>query len=315
MTDQRPLEVPWDRKPEPEEVMHTDGLSGKRAIVTGGYSGIGLEAVKALADHGVEIIVPARSRQKAEEALSAIKGVTVADMDLADIASVRKFASDFGDQPLDLLINNAGIMVPPLERVGPGWESQFGINHMGHFALTTELIPALKKAAAPRVVALSSLAHRRTGMIWDDPHFDNRPYDKWEGYGQSKTANALFARALDHREDGISAYSVHPGGIMTDLQRNMPKEEQIAMGWLNEDGSLPEAVAAFFKTPAQGTATTLWAATSPMLEGHGGVYCEDCNISALAPDDDQGFFGVRSWACSDDEADKLWDLSEKLLAS
>ncbi|NNU15669.1 SDR family NAD(P)-dependent oxidoreductase [Parvularcula sp. ZS-1/3] len=315
MTDQRPLDVPWDRKPEPEEVMHTDGLSSKRAIVTGGYSGIGLEAVKALAGQGAQIIVPARSRQKAEEALSGIKGVTVADMDLADIASVRKFASDIGGQPLDLLINNAGIMVPPLERVGPGWESQFGINHMGHFALTTELLPALRKAEAPRVVALSSLAHRRTGIIWDDPHFNDRPYDKWEGYGQSKTANALFARALDQREESISAYSVHPGGIMTDLQRNMPKKEQIAMGWLNEDGTIPEAVAAFFKSPAQGTATTLWAATSPMLEGHGGVYCEDCNIAALAPDDDQGFFGVRSWACSDDEADKLWHLSEKLLAS
>ncbi|GGY46034.1 oxidoreductase [Parvularcula lutaonensis] len=315
MADQQPLAVPWDRKPEPDEVMGSADLGGKRAIVTGGYSGIGFETVKALAARGMHIIVPARSRQKAEDALRAFDNVTVADMDLADLASVRKFARDFGDRPLDLLINNAGIMVPPLERVGPGWESQFGINHMGHFLLTKELLPSLRKADSPRVVALSSLAHRISPIRWDDPQFENTTYEKWVAYGQSKTANALFASALDSREDGILAFSVHPGGIMTDLQRHMTKEEQVARGWLNEDGSMPEAVKAFFKTPAQGASTTLWCATSEMLEGHGGVYCEDCNIAALVPDDDEGFFGVRSWACSDEEAARLWDFSEGLLAS
>ncbi|MEM9837546.1 MAG: oxidoreductase [Pseudomonadota bacterium] len=316
MTDQTPLNVPWDRKPDPSEVMGDIDLSGKRAIVTGGYSGIGLEAVRALTERGASVVVPVRSQEKAKEALAGIPNTTTASLDLADLSSVRSFAKTVADdgQPVDLLINNAGVMASPLSRIGSGWESQFAINHIGHFVLTQDLLPALMKASAPRVVALSSLAHRISSIIWDDPSFDNIDYQKWVAYGQSKTANALFARALNKQHEGLEAFSVHPGGIMTDLQRHLTMEEQIQAGWLDEDGNIPDGAKAFFKTPPQGTATTLWAATSPMVEGKGGVYCEDCNIAALVPDDDKGYFGVRSWAASDENADRLWTMTEALLA-
>lgn len=316
MTDQQPLDVPWDRKPEPDEVLGSIDLSGKRVVFTGGYSGIGLEAVRALTARGASVIVPVRSREKAAAALSGLKGITTASMDLADLGSVRSFAASVADHghAVDILINNAGVMASPLMRVGNEWESQFAINHIGHHVLTDGLMPALMKADAPRVVALSSLAHRISSILWDDPHFQDTDYQKWVAYGQSKTANALFARALNNKAEGLEAFSVHPGGIMTDLQRHLSTEEQVQLGWLDADGNLPDAVKPFFKTPTQGAATTLWAATSPMLQGKGGVYCEDCNIAGLVPDDDKGFFGVRSWAASDENAERLWALTEALLS-
>ncbi|NRA30292.1 MAG: SDR family NAD(P)-dependent oxidoreductase [Parvularculaceae bacterium] len=316
MTNQKPLEVTWDRKPEPAEVMGSVDLTGKRAIVTGGYSGIGLETVRELAARGAKIIVPARSTDKANAALEGINNTHVASMDLSDLSSVTSFADSVvqDGRAVDILINNAGIMASPLMRMGKGWEGQFATNHIGHHVMTNALMPALQKSSAPRVVALSSLAHRRSGVLWDDPSFENTEYEKWVAYGQSKSANALFARGLNNKHEDVLAFSVHPGGIMTDLQRHLAKEEQIALGWMNEDGTLPEAVKPFFKTPAQGAATTLWAATSDMLgQEQGGAYCEDCNVSALVPDDDAGFFGVRSWACSDEDADRLWSLTESML--
>ncbi|MEM6914272.1 MAG: oxidoreductase, partial [Pseudomonadota bacterium] len=170
------------------------------------------------------------------------------------------------------------------------------------------------KASKPRVVALSSSANRISGIRWDDPHFTKEPYDKWIAYGQSKTANALFARQLNRREDGLLAFSVHPGGIMTDLQRHLSVEEQVAMGWMKENGELSERAKPLFKSTAQGCATTLWAATSPMLDDHGGVFCEDCNIGALNDDPDNRYFGVRSWACADEDAERLWSYTEELLS-
>ena len=317
MTDQTPLEnLPYGPRPEPSELLQGMDLSGKSVVLTGGYSGIGLEAVRALSDVGAEILVPARRPDVAKEALAGIERAEVAEMDLADLNSVRKFAQErVSAGKLDLLINNAGIMASPLSRVGNGWESQFAINHLGHFVLTTELLPALRQADSPRVVALSSLAHRMSPILWDDIHFDKAEYNKWVAYGQAKTANALFARELNRREDGMLAFSVHPGGIMTDLQRHLTIEEQAAMGWLNADGTMPDAVKAIFKTPSQGTATSVFAAVSPALEEHGGTYLEDCNISALAPDDDTGFVGVRSWACSDEQAERLWGVTEAMLQS
>ncbi|MEM6746868.1 MAG: SDR family NAD(P)-dependent oxidoreductase [Pseudomonadota bacterium] len=316
MTDQIKLDVPWDRKPEPNEVLGDIDLSGKRAVVTGGYSGIGLETVRALSGRSVEVIVPVRSREKAEAALGGIDRVTVADLDLGDLASVKSFAGTVTSdgKPLDLLINNAGIMACPEARLGHGWESQFATNHIGHFVLTAELLPSILKADRPRVVALSSSANRISGIRWDDPQFTKDPYEKWLAYGQSKTANALFARHLNKREDGLLAFSVHPGGIMTDLQRHLSVEEQVKAGWMDENGELSERAKPLFKTTTQGASTTLWAATSPMLESHGGVFCEDCNISEENDDPDSRFFGVRSWACSDEEAEKLWAYTEELLA-
>jgi NAD(P)-dependent dehydrogenase (short-subunit alcohol dehydrogenase family) len=295
-------------------------LDGKTAIVTGGYSGIGLETVRALASKGAKVIVPVRSETKAKDTLADIKGdITTAPMDLADLASVNQFAATVCDalSQLDLLINNAGVMASPESKVGPGWESQFGICHMGHFALTQALMPLIKKTANARVVALSSAAHKMSDMQWDDINFETAPYEKWHAYGQAKTANALFANGLSRRlkATGGLAFSVHPGGIFTPLQRHLPQEEMIALGWLGDDGEPSELAKAGFKSPEQGAATTIWAATSSTLAGKAGVYCEDTNIAAVTDPTSPTarYMGVDPHACDDDAAERLWDLSSRWL--
>jgi|TARA_R110001599_G_scaffold64582_5_gene181965 NAD(P)-dependent dehydrogenase (short-subunit alcohol dehydrogenase family) len=318
--DQKPLSSGFHAKSEPHEILAGIDMTGRTAIVTGGYSGIGLETTRALVGAGATVIVPVRDPAKAEENLSTIEGdVSTAKMDLADLDSVRAFASSVYDSidALDLLINNAGIMACPLDRVGPGWESQFGVNHMGHFALTRALMPLLEKAEAPRVVALSSIAHRRNGILWDDIQFEHSEYQKWVAYAQAKSANALFANALNRRMQafGGRAFSVHPGGIFTPLQRHLPKEEQVEMGWLNPDGTVPEAVAEIFKTPTQGCTTTLWAATSPLLDAMPGVYCEDCDVAQLAGPDSPPFQHCAPHIADDTDAERLWEISETLLAA
>jgi NAD(P)-dependent dehydrogenase (short-subunit alcohol dehydrogenase family) len=318
--DQKPLGSGFHAKSEPHEILAGIDLAGRTAIVTGGYSGIGLETTRALADAGATVIVPVRDPAKAEENLSTIEGdVSTAKMDLADLDSVRAFASSVYDSidALDLLINNAGIMACPLNRVGPGWESQFGVNHMGHFALTRALMPLLEKAEAPRVVALSSIAHKRNGILWDDIQFEHSEYQKWVAYAQAKSANALFANALSRRMQtfGGRAFSVHPGGIFTPLQRHLPKEEQVEMGWLNPDGTIPPAVAEIFKTPTQGCTTTLWAATSPLLAAMPGVYCEDCDVAQMADPDSPPFQHCAPHIADDADAERLWEISENLLAA
>ncbi|MFC4346582.1 oxidoreductase [Kordiimonas lipolytica] len=317
--DQKPIASGFHAKSTAAEVLEGIDLAGKNAVVTGGYSGIGLEMVRALVNAGAAVTVPARRPEAATEALAGTSGVTVAAIDLADIASVRAFAADYEatGKPLHILINNAGIMACPETRVGPGWEAQFGVNHLGHMALTKGLLPALRRANGARVIALSSTAHIFTDVLWDDIHFERTEYDKWKAYGQSKTADALFANALDRREaaNGIRAFSVHPGGIFTDLQRFLPDEEMVALGWKNADGTVPERVKAMFKTPEQGASTAVWAATSPKLDGMGGLYCEDCDIAQLGTEDSQRWEHVRAWACDEANADMLWALSEEMLAT
>ncbi len=318
--DQTPLGSGFGRTSRALEVVEGIDLTGRSAIVTGGYSGIGLETVRALTSAGARVTVPARRTDAAQAALAGLPGeIEIAVMDLADLSSVRRFADAYAEtgRALDLLINNAGIMACPLARVGPGWESQFAINHLGHFELTRRLLPALERAAAPRVVALSSTAHILSDVHWDDPHFEQHDYDKWQAYGQAKTADALFALGLDlrHRERGLRAFSVHPGGIFTPLQRHLTDEEMAALGWKNPDGTIPERVQAMFKTPEQGAATTVWAATSPHLEGRGGVYCEDCDIARLATADSQRYEHVRTWACDEAGAERLWSMSEAMIAA
>ncbi|WP_136658221.1 oxidoreductase [Nitratireductor sp. XY-223] len=320
-TDQIPTNSGFHAKSTGSEVLSGIDLTGKTVIVTGGYSGIGLEAARCLARNGASVIVPVRSPDKAKENLADMQGdVKTAPMDLADLASIRKFADsilEFSPR-LDLLINNAGIMACPEARVGPGWESQFGVNHMGHFALTTALLDLLKKTSGARVVALSSTAHKLTDMRWDDIQYDRTDYDKWQAYGQAKTANALFANGLSRRlaDSGGLAFSVHPGGIFTPLQRHLPQEEMIALGWLDESGEPSEPAKQGFKNPEQGASTTLWAATSTKLEGKPGVYCEDCDIAAITDPDSPyaRYMGVDPHACSDESAERLWEISEKLLA-
>ena len=320
LADQVPVHSGLHAKSTGAEVVADRDLAGKVAVVTGGYSGIGLETVRALAGKGVRVIVPVRDRAKAAPALAGIVGrVEMGDMDLGDLPSVRRFADGLvASLPkLDLLINNAGIMACPETRVGPGWEAQFGTNHLGHMALALGLMSLLTRTTHARVVALSSTGHKISGIRWDDIHFQTTPYDKWQAYGQSKTANALFANALSRRlkATGAHAFAVHPGGIFTPLQRHLGTEEQVRLGWVNADGSPSERAKAGFKTTEQGCSTTLWAATSPLLAGKPGVYCEDCDIAA--PTDPASplarFRGVEPHACDDEAAERLWAASEALL--
>ena len=325
MSTQQPTNSGFGRTTEPQEVLDGIDLSGKVAIVTGGYSGLGVETVRGLAGAGAKVIVPARDREKATGNLADVKGdVAIMDMDLADIASVRKFAADFAAQHsrLDLLINNAGIMACPETRVGPGWEQQFGVNHLGHFALAQALMPLLEKTASEpgsdvRVVALSSTGHKLSDIRWDDPHWHSGDYDKWQAYGQSKTANALFAVGMNKRlsQHGGRAFSVHPGGIATPLQRHLDIEEMVAMGWMKEDGSLSDEAAKMFKSVTQGASTTLWAATSPALKDRGGEYCEDCDVAEMANAENPSRYGkVQPYAVDEDSAERLWAMSEEMVA-
>lgn len=316
---QKPVDSPFGRHSEPHEVLEGIDLKGKVVIVTGGYSGIGLETVRALAAAGASVTVPARDTEKANAALAGMPGdIRIALMDLADIASVKRFALGFASDntTLDLLINNAGVMACPEMRVGPGWELQFGTNHMGHFALATTLLPLIQRTENARVVALSSTGHKLSDIRWDDPNWTDGSYDKWKAYGQSKTANSLFALGMNARlkESGGEAFAVHPGGIFTPLQRHLPTEEMIVLGWLNEQGEISDGARAMFKTPSQGCTTTLWAATSPLLDGKGGVYCEDCNIAALSGEQPVRYRDVEPHAVDQDSAERLWEMSEKLLA-
>jgi NAD(P)-dependent dehydrogenase (short-subunit alcohol dehydrogenase family) len=319
-SDQSPLNSGFHKKSTGQDVLADVDLYGKIAIVTGGYSGIGLETTRALASKGATVIIPVRSMEKSADCLAELEGdVQTAFMDLGDLASVNSLAEKVTSEfdRLDMLINNAGIMACPESRVGPGWEAQFGINHMGHFALTTALMPLLQKTPGTRVISLSSAAHKISDIRWDDIHFKTGNYEKWKAYGQSKTANALFANALSRRlmESGGLAFSVHPGEILTPLQRHLPREEMVAFGWIDQDGNPTELVKEDFKSMEQGSSTTLWAATSELLEGKPGVYCEDCNIATLtdATSPMAQYGGVDPHACDNESAERLWALSEELL--
>ncbi|MEV6413902.1 SDR family NAD(P)-dependent oxidoreductase [Kribbella sp. NPDC051718] len=293
-----------------DEVLAGIDLTGKLALVTGGYSGIGIETTRALAKAGAQVVVPARRPDAAKEALSDIAGVEVGELDLADLASVQAFTSGFlaSGRSIDIQINNAAVMANPETRVGPGWESQFATNHLGHYALTNQLWPALAADGGARVVSLSSSGHRRSDIRWDDPQF-TQGYEKWAAYGQAKTANSLFAVQLDAlgKDSGVRAFAVHPGGILTPLQRHLQREEMVGFGWIDEEGNL--ARPDLFKTPEGGASTSVWAATSPQLDGQGGVFCEDCEVAELSTDDAPG---VRPYAVDPASAARLWTLSAEL---
>jgi len=313
--DQHPLDSGFTASSTATDVLAGIDLSGRTALVTGGYSGLGLETTKALAAAGARVIVPARRPASASAALDGVPGVAVTSLDLGDLASVAHAAGEVTalSDRIDLLIAAGGVMATPQRPVGPGWDYQLAVNHFGHFALVARLYPLLARGGA-RVVVYSSAGHHSSGIRWDDPHFLTG-YDKWAAYGQSKTANVLFAVQLDQlgRSDGVRAFALHPGKIITGLQRDLPRAEQVALGWVNDAGAV---VAGDFKTPSQGAATGLWAATSPLLDGRGGLYLQDCDVAHVAaPGGSMDDGGVQPYALDPDAAARLWRLSSALTAT
>lgn len=316
---QHKLNSGFQPRSEPEEILKGIDLSGKTAIVTGGYSGIGLETTRALKGAGARVILPVRRPDVAKkESNGLVPDEDVIAMDLADLDSVRAFTDGFkaSGSPLHLLINNAGIMACPETRTPQGWEMQFAVNQIGHFVLTTELMPVMEKTPGGRLVTLSSTGHKLSPIRWDDIHFEKK-YEKWPAYGQSKTACSLLAVEFDRRmkDKGWRGFAVHPGGIFTPLQRHLEQEEMVALGWLDKNGELSALAKAGFKTPTQGAGTTLWCATSPMLEGLGGVYCENCDVADMQDEGPMArYVGVAPHAVETGDAARLWTETEKMVA-
>lgn len=313
VTPQAPIASPFGYRSTALEVVQGVNLTGKVAFVTGGYSGLGTEVVRALVAAGARVLVGARRPDQAAKDLADVPGaIEIVSLDLSDPALIDACAAEVTDRTdrLDIVINNAAIMACPLARDARGYESQFATNHLGHFQLTARLWPLLKAAGSARLVSVSSIGHRLNGLSLEDPNFEHRDYDKWLAYGQAKSANALFALHLDRlgAAHGVRAFAVHPGGIVTPLQRHLTMDEQKAMGWFDEHGT----VHPMFKSPAEGAATSVWCATSPLLDGMGGVYCEDCNIGTPAGDPPPLASGVWPHIRDTALAEALWAKSEAM---
>lgn len=321
---QQPIGSGFNAATTANDVIKGIDLTGKIVIVTGGYTGIGLETTKILSAAGATVIIPARSIKKAKENLRGIANVALEIMDLMDTASIDAFAEKFiaSSRPLHLLINNAGIMWVPLRRDSRGMESQLSTNYLGQFQLTARLWPALKKANGARVINVSSFGHQMSPFHFEDPNFEQREYETLQGYGQSKTASNLFALELDNRGKAahVRAYSVHPGAVMgTDLGREEPIALFQQMGTYDANGVIKEEVAKKLKTIPQGAATTIWCATSSMLHDIGGVYCEDADIAEIdwgniehKYDEPWTLRGVQLYSLDEGNAKKLWALSEEM---
>ena len=301
MTDR--IRTSFNAESTAAEVIAGIDLTGRRTIVTGGASGIGIETARALAGAGAEVTLAVRNLEAGERVAADIGGKTlVAPLDLADQGSVAAFVVGW-DGPLDILVNNAGIMASPLMRTPQGWEMQFATNHLGHFALATGLHRALAAADGARVVSVSSSAHHRSPVVFEDIHFERREYEPWSAYGQSKTANVLFAVEASKRwaSDGITVNALMPGGIRTGLQRYISDEELARMR------AAAGGAAANWKTPEQGAATSILVATSPLLDGIGGRYFEDCNEAEVGVVDAR--HGVAAYALDPESAARLWQVS------
>ncbi len=307
---------PFQRYSTAREVVAGHDLRGRTIIVTGAATGIGVETVRALAEAGADVVIAARKPDLAAAAIADIettaKGRLSFEMlDLSDFASIRAFGARWGARPLNILINNAAVMACPLDHTKDGLEMQIGTNHFGHFLMTALLTPALIAGAkasgkTSRLVSLSSIGHVRSDIRWDDPHFRTGDYEKWNSYGQAKTANSLFAVGFNRRfkDQGVTANAVMPGGILTPLQRHLPIEEQRAMGWLDENDNAVKG----FKTTEQGASTSVWAAVGSELEGIGGLYLEDCAQAApWSKDNPRG--GVMPHALNAESAERLWAMS------
>jgi NAD(P)-dependent dehydrogenase (short-subunit alcohol dehydrogenase family) len=316
MTETTPITTPFKWETTAAEVVGGIDLGGSRVIVTGGASGIGLETARALATVGAEVTLAVRDADAGQRVAAAIVAsspnthVFVAPVDLANPASVASFVAAW-DGPLDVLVNNAGVMACPQTRTPQGWELQFSTNHLGHFALATGLHRALATAGGARIVSVSSRAHLRSPVIFDDIHFLKRAYEPWDAYAQSKTANVLLAVEATRRwaNDGITANALQPGTVRSNLQRYITDEDlERTRGHIEHDsGSF------HWKTPEQGAATSVLLATSPLLDGIGGRYFEDCNEAG--PSQPGTGRGVAPYALDPDAAARLWGISLQTLAS
>lgn len=314
---QKPIHSGFNALSTADDVIKGINLSGKIAIVTGGNTGIGLQTTKTLAKAGATVIVAARDIEKAKKNLQDIENVELETLDVMSPASIDAFAKKFLDtnRPLHLLINNAGIMWVPLRRDSRGNESQLATNYLGQFHLTARLFTALKKANGARVINVSSLGHQMAPFNFEDPNFLQRQYDTLQAYGQSKTASNLFTVELDQLAKAykIRAYSVHPGSIAgTELAREASLELLKKLGYIDDDGNIKPEVMTKLKSIPQGAATTLWCATSPLLENIGGVYCEDADIAPLAEPGSAGQYGVEEYSLEELSAARLWDLSQQM---
>ncbi|HEY3976000.1 MAG TPA: SDR family NAD(P)-dependent oxidoreductase [Streptosporangiaceae bacterium] len=307
------ITTPFGAESTAAEVIEGIDLTGRRALVTGGASGIGIETARALASAGAEVTLAVRNLEAGQRTAEDIihgtgnKQVLVAPLDLADQASVAALAAGW-DGPLHILVNNAGVMAAPLMRTPEGWEMQFATNHLGHFALAAGLHRALAAAGGARIVSVSSSAHHRSPVVFEDIHFEHRPYEAWSAYGQSKTANVLFAVEASQRwaGDGITANALMPGGIRTNLQRYVSDEE------LERMRAAAGAASARWKTPEEGAATSILVATSPLLDGIGGRYFEDGNEAETGQLSARN--GVAAYALDPEAAARLWQVSVKTLA-
>jgi len=295
------ITTPFGFSSTADEVAAGIDLTGRSAIVTGGASGIGVETARTLANAGAEVTLAVRDIEAGKRTAADIGGdVRVAHLDLADRRTIADFVAGW-DGPLHILVNNAGVMAMPEQHTAEGWEMQFATNHIGHFALATGLHPALEAAGDARVVALSSSANKISPVVFDDLHFAFRPYDPWLAYGQAKTANVLFAMEASRRWDGITVNAVMPGAIQTNLQRHVSGVRADPSQW---------------KTPQQGAATSVLVAVSPLLNGVGGRYFEDCNeAEVLHARGEDLLHGVAAYALDPANASRLWEITEQLLSA
>jgi NAD(P)-dependent dehydrogenase (short-subunit alcohol dehydrogenase family) len=308
-----------------DAVLAGANLSGKRVLVTGVSAGLGVETARALAARGARVIAAARDLKKAESAMAQAwteakngGGIELIALDLASLASVRACADQLvaAGKPLDLIINNAGVMACPLGRTADGFEMQFGTNHLGHFVLVNRIASLLRPGS--RVVALSSMGHRYADVALEDPNFERNAYDPWVAYGQSKTANILFAVAFDHRhrDRGVRATAVHPGGIQTELSRHLTGDDMaVRVQRLNADLAAKGRPPFQFKTVPQGAATSVWAGVVAPADAVGARYCEDCHVTTRVTDEDIDIVvgGVRPYALDPAHAEALWAKSEELV--
>ncbi|PWI15783.1 oxidoreductase [Streptomyces sp. Act143] len=301
--------TPFGPRATAADILDGVDLSGRRVIVTGGASGLGVETVRALAGAGAQVTVATRDPGAAAPLVQELPGVRAVALDLSDLDSVRAFCADWRG-PLDALVANAGVMMLPTRQVNAqGWEMQLATNHLGHFALAVGLRPALQAADAPRVTVVSSGAQLRAGFDFDDPQFERRPYDPFLAYAQSKTADVLLAVGISQRwaDHGIAANACAPGWIHTNLTRHLDPATMRAFGAMDADGNL--LTPAHYKTPAQGAATTVLLAASPLLDGVSGRYFEDNQESEVVDGGPDVMAGVAKWSMDPAAADRLWDLA------